>query len=90
MSYPHTYTIQFSGPGTYRITVLGNIGGDLLDLFEGVVERVEDIGEGKVSTSIVVNVLDQAQLCGIINILHDHRLVLISLIRDPHILERDY
>ncbi|WP_252740486.1 hypothetical protein [Robiginitalea marina] len=90
MSYPYTDNIQFSGPGTYRITVLGNIGEDILERFEGVVERVEDKGEGRVSTSIIVNVLDQAQLCGIINILYDHRLVLISLIREPHLLERDY
>ncbi|WP_100626942.1 hypothetical protein [Algoriphagus formosus] len=83
MSHPHTYTIQFSGPGTYRIRVLGNIGKNMLDLFEGIVESVDDIGEGKVSTSIIVNVLDQAQLCGIINILYDHRLALISLIWAP-------
>ena len=63
---------------------------DLLDHFEGVVDNVEDIGEGKVSTSIIVNVLDQAQLCGIINILYDHRLVLISVIWDHLLLEREY
>lgn len=90
MSIPHTYNIQFSGPGTYQITVLGNIGEDMLELFEGVVDKVEDIGEGKVSTSIILNVLDQAQLCGIINILYDHRLVLISLIWAPLLLERGY
>jgi hypothetical protein len=60
----------------------------MLDHFEGVVDSVEDIGEGKVSTSIIVNVQDQAQLCGIINILYDHRLVLISVIWDHLLLER--
>jgi len=62
----------------------------MLDFFEGIVESVDDIGEGKVSTSIIVNVLDQAQLCGIINILYDHRLVLISLIWAPLLLEKKY
>jgi hypothetical protein len=62
----------------------------MLDHFEGVVDSVEDIGEGKVSTSIIVNVRDQAQLCGIINILYDHRLVLISVIWDHLLLEREY
>lgn len=52
--------------------------------------NVEDIGEGKVSTSIIVNVLDQAQLCGIINILYDYRLVLLSIIWDHILLEREY
>jgi hypothetical protein len=69
---------------------LGNLCGDILDHFEGVVDNVEDIGEGKVSTSIIVNVRDQAQLCGIINILYDHRLVLISVIWDRLLLEREY
>jgi len=69
---------------------LGNIGEDMLELFEGVVDKVEDIGEGKVSTSIILNVLDQAQLCGIVNILYGHRLVLISLIWAPLLLERGY
>jgi hypothetical protein len=61
----------------------------MLDYFKGVVDNVEDIGEGKVSTSIIVNVQDQAQLCGIINILYDHRLVLISVIWDHLLLERE-
>ena len=69
---------------------MGNLCEDILDHFEGVVCNVEDIGEGKVSTSIIVNVLDQAQLCGIINILYDHRLVLISVIWDHLLFESEY
>lgn len=53
-------------------------------------DNVEDIGERKVATSLIVDVLDQAQLCGIINILYDRRLVLISLIWTPLLLEKDY
>jgi hypothetical protein len=69
---------------------LGNLSEDILELFEGVVDNVEDIGERKVATSLIVDVLDQAQLCGIINILYDRRLVLISLIWTPLLLEKDY
>lgn len=71
--------ILFSTPGDYRIEVLGKVDPDIWDYFEGGIDEVKEDKNGRVTTSIRVHVLDQAELSGIINLLYDERLVLLCV-----------
>jgi len=71
--------IRFSQPGNYHIQVLGRVPLALWDYFEGETDHVFQDQEGRTTTSLKVYVRDQAELTGLINMLYDWRLVLISV-----------
>ena len=77
--------IKFSHPGNYHIQVLGSVPPKLWDFFNGETERVSEDGDGKVTTSLKIYVRDQAELTGLINMLYEWRLVLLSVRMDGFI-----
>ncbi len=71
--------MPFSNPGHYRIEVLGKVNEGFWDYFEGVTNEVKEDKYGRVTATLSVHVRDQAELSGLINMLHDWRLVLLSI-----------
>jgi len=71
--------ISFSNPGIYHIDVLGNVLLNLFDHFDGEIGQVIEDEDGKKMTSLKVQVRDQAELSGLINMLYDLHLVLLSV-----------
>lgn len=74
--------IKFNNPGIYYIKVLGNIQSELLGHFEGEIVQVKEGENGQLISSLKINVRDQAELSGLINMLYDWRLVLLSVEMD--------
>ena len=66
----------------YRIEVLGKVGPELWDYFQGEVEGTSQDKNGMISTSLIIRAQDQAELAGVINLLNNWRLVIVSVIRD--------
>ena len=77
--------IKFSHPGNYQIQVLGSVPPKLWDFFNGETDQVSEDGDGKVTTSLKIYVRDQAELTGLINMLYEWRLVLLSVRMDGFI-----
>ncbi len=71
--------INFASPGIYNIQVLGTVGEELWDYYDGKAVEVIDDVSGKLRTSLLVRVQDQAQLSGLIKLLYEWRLVLLSI-----------
>lgn len=71
--------INFASPGIYNIQVLGTVGEELWDYYDGKAVEVIDEVTGKLRTSLLVRVQDQAQLSGLIKLLYEWRLVLLSV-----------
>ena len=71
--------IKFNNPGIYHIKVLGIIRHELLEHFSGEIGHNEENLNGRKITSLKIHVLDQAELSGLINMLYDWRLVLLSV-----------
>ena len=74
--------IKFSEPGNYHIQVLGSVPAELWDYFEGETDQVSEDQNGKVTTTLKMHVRDQAELTGLINMLYNWRLVLLSVKMD--------
>lgn len=71
--------ITFSKPGVYHIQVLGEICGDLRENFEIETEQVIVDKNGKIVTTLKIQVRDQAELSGLINTLYNRKLILLSI-----------
>ena len=71
--------IKFSEPGNYRLQILGRVNPDLWNSFEGRIDAITSDNEGEVTTTLSLNVRDQVELSGFINMIHDRRLVLLSI-----------
>ena len=71
--------IEFSEPGFYHIKVLGSVRSELWDYFEGETEAVITAETGKVTTSLSLHVRDQAELTGLLTMLYNWGLVLLSV-----------
>ena len=82
MAHTLTKEIKFSQPGNYHIQVLGSVAPELWDYFEGETDQVFEDQNGKVTTTLKMYVRDQAELAGIINMLYNWRLVLLSVKMD--------
>ena len=67
--------------GRYRIEVVGKVGTELWDYFEGEVEGIFEGKNGVTSTSLLIRAQDQAELAGVINLLNNWRLVILSVNR---------
>lgn len=74
--------INFSDPGIYHIRVQGNVRQELWDYFEGETGQIKKDESGQVITTLKIQVHDQAELSGLINLLYDWRLVLLSVKMD--------
>lgn len=74
--------IKFSNPGIYHIQVQGHIRQELWDFFDGEVDQIIKDDNRQDTTTLKVQVRDQAELTGIINMLYDWRLVLLSIKMD--------
>jgi len=77
--------IKFSNPGIYHIQVLGNVSDEIWDNFEGETEQVKEDDKGQVTTLLKIYVRDQAELSGLIHMLYDWQLVLLSVKMEGHI-----
>ena len=76
--------IKFSQPGIYHIQVLGIVPKEFWDYFEGETYQVSADINGKVMTSLKIPVRDQTELSGLINMLYDWRLILLSIKMDGY------
>lgn len=79
MSENHQNVNQDPGSRHYRIEVLGKVGPELWDHFEGEVEWISEDKNGKISTSLLIRAQDQAELTGAINLLNSWRFVILSI-----------
>ena len=66
----------------YRIEVLGKVSPDIWDHFEGEFEGTSKDKNGIISTSLLIRAQDQSELAGVINLLNNWRLVIVSVNRD--------
>ena len=82
MSHTLDKEIKFSEPGNYHIQVLGSVPPMLWDHFEGETDQVSADERGNVTTTLKMKVRDQAELTGLINMLYNLRLVLLSVKMD--------
>ncbi len=71
--------IKFSEPGTYRLEVQGKVHPEVWNHFEGKTYGETMDSEGHITTTLNLHVRDQAELSGFINMIHDWRLVLLSI-----------
>lgn len=78
----HLNTSHFINPGLYRIQVQGKVSQELWDYFEGETGLISCDANGQVITDLKLRVRDQAELIGIINMLYNWRLVLLSVKMD--------
>ena len=83
----HNNDLKFSNPGIYHIQVIGNFPKNLLENYDVEIENLEE-KSGKTTTSMRIEVRDQAELTGIINAIYDSRLVLISVNYENFISKR--
>ncbi|NJN26354.1 MAG: hypothetical protein HC819_10425 [Cyclobacteriaceae bacterium] len=79
MAHTLNTEIKFSNPGIYHIRVQGHVRQELWAYFEGEVDNIIKDDSGKEKTTLKVHVRDQAELAGLINMLYDWRLVLLSV-----------
>lgn len=82
MSENHQNVNQDPGSRSYRIEVLGKVGPELWDHFEGEVEGVSEDKNGKISTILLIRAQDQAELTGAINLLNSWHFVIVSVNQD--------
>ena len=82
MSEKQFKEIHKAESGRYRIEVLGKVGPELWDHFEGEVEGTSEDKNGIISTSLLIRAQDQAELTGVINLLNNWRFVIVSVNRD--------
>ncbi|MEZ5199673.1 MAG: hypothetical protein R2764_25815 [Bacteroidales bacterium] len=71
--------IKFSNSGVYQIRVLGKVCPEIWDYFQGEIVRISECKSGQIYTLLKVYVRDQAELSGLINILYNWHLVLLSV-----------
>jgi len=72
-------TSHFINPGIYHIQVQGKVSQELWDYFEGETGLISCDADGQVTTDLKVRVRDQAELIGLINMLYNWRLDLLSV-----------
>ena len=75
---------SMGSPATYRIVVVGHLNRAQSDRLAGMtIEPIEDSGiEGPRMTTLFGTLVDQAQLIGVMNSLHEMRLSIIALDSD--------
>lgn len=71
--------IKYTQPGSYHLRVLGSIPTQLWDYYEGKTDQVIVDKNKNVITTIKMHVRDQAELSGLINMLYNFRLVILSV-----------
>ncbi len=74
--------IEFFQTGLYHIKVLGNVRPELWDYFDGETHEVITDPPGQVTTSMILHVRDQAELTGLLTMLYNWGLVLLSVKKD--------
>lgn len=68
----------------YRIEVLGTVRPEVLDHFDCEIDRITEDKTGEIVTSLLVHVRDQAELTGVINLLNNWRLLIVSVNREVY------
>ena len=71
--------LKYSQPGIYHIQIIGSVPPELWDYFEGETDLVSTDKNGNITTSLKMHVRDQAELAGLINMLYEWRLILLSV-----------
>ena len=82
MSYKLREEIRDLQRDTYRIEVLGKVRPEVWDHFDCEIDRITEDKTGEIVTSILVRVRDQAELTGVINLLNNWRLIIVSVNRE--------
>lgn len=73
--------IEFGGPGTYRITVQGELDGSWSDRLAGLAITTVPRGEVTPRSHLEGRILDQAELRGVLESLYDMHLPILSVTR---------
>ena len=76
---PLSKPITFYDPGIYEIKVLGNVSPKLFEYFIGEIGQVKEDTGGQHTTTLIIHIRDQAELIGLINMLYNWRLDLLSV-----------
>ena len=82
MSYKPREEIRDLQRNRYRIEVLGKVRPEVLDHFDCEIDRITEDKTGAIVTSLLVHVRDQAELTGVINLLNNWRLLIVSVNRE--------
>ncbi len=73
--------IPFDSPATYQITVQGKIDPKSVDLLEGMNVHHAVVEAGRVITTLVGEIRDQAALAGVLNTLYELHLPVLMVMR---------
>jgi hypothetical protein len=84
MSYKLREKIRDLQRNHYRIEVLGKVRPEVLDHFDCAIDRITEDKTGEIVTSLLVHVRDQAELTGVINLLNNWRLFIVSVNREVY------
>jgi len=74
------YELKFSGPARYRLIIKGRIPGDKENLFGGFEISTLQNSEGGFQTVLEGELLDQAALAGVLNIIYSFQLPLLEVL----------
>jgi len=75
----HKDHVKFEGPATYLIVARGGLDQRLSDRLGGMRITSKDRGGEKPVATLVGRLLDQAQLCGVLNALYEMHLPILSV-----------
>lgn len=71
--------LTFHKPGTYQICVQGVLSKNWRDYVQGMEIKIEQIGDDEPVTILTGELVDQAAVLGVLNVLYNLRLPLISV-----------
>lgn len=78
---PPRKPIQFDNPATYQIIVQGRIDPIWSDRLEGMLIYLNTVEKNSCTTMLVGELSDQAALAGVLNILYEMQLPVLSVKR---------
>jgi hypothetical protein len=79
MDNPNAYGVTFDGPARYQILVKGSIPAKWSDRMDGMSIRQAAANNGEPVTTLEGELADQAALTGVINMLYELHLPIISV-----------
>ena len=86
MTRPTVDRLLFDTPATYQICVQGVVAASWSDRLEGMTLNVSESTDRNPITTLTGELLDQAALAGVLNMLYDMHLPVLSVERLPTIL----
>ncbi len=81
LNQPYQNPIPFDSPATYQITVQGRIDPSSVGLLEGMNVHHAVVEAGRMITTLVGEIQDQAALAGVLNTLYELHMPVLMVMR---------